>query len=132
LNFTGNFTTDAPDGSGWICEDKEWLSLWTVDIQSTSVINMTDTNLNANWTIPASNVKITSSQSNKTAWVCSVWTYTNNLTSLDNATTIFGKDWAQHEVCRLEVQSPVELSVTTNPNQPIWIYSWTLTITSPF
>jgi hypothetical protein len=71
LVFTGDFATTNdlvdPNGTDWVCEDKEGLTSWTVDVQSTSVINMTDDALNTLWTIPATGVSIYSVQAEKEA-----------------------------------------------------------------
>jgi hypothetical protein len=132
LTFTGDFITDATNLSDWICEDQEWLDNRTVTIQSTDVINMTDANLNVNWTIPATAIRIFSEQATKEAWECTVGTYVTTWHNLATAKTIFGKDGEQYEVCRIGVHEAVTLDVTTLPSQPIWVYSGLITVTSPF
>lgn len=123
---TGFLTTGG--AAEWYCDDQEGKSSFAMTIQSSEVVNAS----NSGWNIPASRVFINNSGATVVSWACTANAGTSNGTDipLSGSVTILGKTSAISEICKVQTPS-VTMKIAQIANQAVGTYSGTLTLSVP-
>jgi len=122
ITFSGDFT----NGAFW-CEDNQGTQdTWTLTMASSILTNASNTG----YTIPNTSVKMMNAQPTVTAGTCKINSGTLSLTALDSAQPILGKLSDEGAICKVNTDT-VSMEVVTATNQPVGIYTGTLTLDVP-
>jgi len=121
ITFSGDYA-----GAFW-CEDNQGTqATWTLTMASSELINAS----NASYTIPNTSVKMMNAQPTVPSGTCKINSGTLSLTALNSAQPILGKLSDQGAICKVNTDT-VSMEVVTATNQPVGIYTGTLTLDVP-
>ncbi len=122
FTLTGTFNP-----STFYCTDYEGLSNWTMTLNATSDL----TNQNGQ-TIPATNVYLKADANQVISGSCTTGTNTTTRTSIwGSPQTILYKSSALGQICTISANN-VQLYVYVPANQPVGVYTGTLSLVAPW
>lgn len=120
FNMTGTFTP-----STWSCTDNDGFSAWVLDINSTDLTNATSQSIDNTL------VSMDTDPNQVTAGACATGAAElSSRTPIDTNQSVLEKSGAAGQICTISAAN-VQLAVAVPANQPVGLYTGTLTVTLP-